>query len=340
MIKYVVVVLYLLAICFGIYYIEYRYPIKGETEFLVSKKLPTRVIARNLEKQGFIRSGRSFIFLARIFGWDKKIKAGKYRLSKPLPTFRLLHAMVHNGLYVLEYPITVKEGETIVDISRRLASIEVDTAEFLRLTVDVEFFRYLKQYFPNLDATISLEGYLYPETYKFYWAEEPKEVIWTMVSQLFTVIPDSFYSRMKQMKMTLNQTLTLASIIEKEAQVDFERPLISAVFHNRLRLRRPLESNVTLEYFLNQRMVWMKRSETRIETPYNTYRYPGLPPTPVCSPSLASITAALYPAKVNFLYFVAKGDGTHFFSRTYAEHKLYVMRVRELFNTRKNLQTQ
>ncbi len=329
--KLIPAILYI-SVCIGlIYYIEFRYPIKGDVEFLVSKKLPTSVIAKSLEREGFIRNSLGFIFLARIFKWDKKIKAGMYRLSKPLPTFRLLHAMVYNGLYVLEYPVTVKEGENIFDIASKLARIEVDTTEFLKLVHDPNFINSLKKYFPRLDATTSLEGYLYPETYKFFWAEDSRNVIFKMVNQLFLVLPDSYYKRMEEIKFTLNKTLTLASIIEKEAQVDFERPIISAVFHNRLKLRRPLESNVTLEYYLRERRAWLKSSEKKMDTPYNTYRYAGLPPTPICSPSFASITAALYPAKVNYLYFVAKGDGTHYFSRTYAEHQLYVMRVRKKF---------
>jgi UPF0755 protein len=339
--KIFLVVFTILLLAAGIYFIEFFYPIKGKYEFLVSRKVPASVVAKSLEKGGFIRNAYSFLILSRITGWDKKIKAGKYKLSRPLPTFRLLYAMVYNGLYVLENPVTVKEGETIADIAKSLATIEVDTAEFLRLTRDPSFFEYLKKYFPRLDARETLEGYLYPETYMFYWAEDPRQVIFKMVSQLFAVIPDSFYDRMKELKFTLNKTLILASIIEKEAQVDFERPLISAVFHNRLRLRRPLESNVTLEYYLRERRAWLKGSETRLDTPYNTYKYTGLPPTPICSPSIKSITAALYPAKVNYLYFVAKGDGTHYFSRTFAEHRLYTMKVRSLYKQKvQNSQSQ
>lgn len=338
--KYISVACYIIAVLLIIYFIEFRYPVKGDYEILISKNIPTSVAAKDLEKQGFIRDDFSFVVLSRLFKWDKNIKAGKYKLSKPLPTFRLLYAMVYNSLYVLEYPITVKEGATILEIAKELSTIEVDTSEFLGLVLDPSFFSYLRGYFPKLDATISLEGYLYPETYKFFWAEDPQQVIWRMVYQLFAVIPDSFYDRMEEINMSLNQTLTLASIIEKEAQVDFERPLISAVFHNRLRLRRPLESNVTLEYYLNQRKAWLKFSETRIETPYNTYRYSGLPPTPICSPSIASITAALYPAKVNYLYFVAKGDGTHYFSKTFSEHKLNVMKVRSLFDVESTSKTE
>lgn len=332
--RYVLSILFILFLVLAIYYVEFAYPVKGEFEFVVSRKLPTRLVAEHLAKQGFIRNSSSFIVLARVFNWDKRIKAGKYMLAKPLPTFRLLYAMVYNGLYILEYPITVKEGECTFDIARKLACIEVDSIEFLKLTRDPAFINELKRYFPRIDAINSLEGYLYPETYMFYWAQDPREIIWKMVSQLFKVIPDSFYSRMKELRLSFTQVLTLASMIEKEAQVDFERPLISAVFHNRLKLRRPLESNVTLEYFLRERRAWLKTSEKNIDTPYNTYKYVGLPPTPICSPSLKSIQAALYPARVNYLYFVAKGDGTHFFSRTYAEHRLYVMRVRSIF--RKN----
>ncbi len=336
--KYLLGVLFALLCIFFVFYVEFLYPVKGEFEVTISRRIPTRIVAQHLEEQGFIRSRESFVILSRIFKWDRKIKAGKYKLSKPLPTFRLLYAMIYNGLYVLEYPITIKEGENTFDIARKLIAIEVDSLEFLKYTRDPAFIEELRRYFPRIDAKNSLEGYLYPETYKFYWAQDPREIIWKMVSQLFQVVPDSFYDRMKELKMTFTHVLTLASIIEKEAQVDFERPLISAVFHNRLKLRRPLESNVTLEYYLRERRAWLRGSEKAIDTPYNTYRYAGLPPTPICSPSIKSIQAALYPAKVNYLYFVAKGDGTHYFSKTYAEHQLYVMRVRKLFKEGKSYQ--
>ncbi|MBC7187662.1 MAG: endolytic transglycosylase MltG, partial [Calditrichaeota bacterium] len=181
----------------------------------------------------------------------------------------------------------------------------------------------------------SLEGYLYPSTYQFYWGVAPEVVIRTMVKEFWRQMGDSVQACAQAMGMTLHQVVTLASIIEGEAMLAEERALISAVYHNRLRLRMPLQADPTIQYLVPGRGRRLLKKDLAIDSPYNTYLYPGLPPGPVNNPGMASIVAALHPAPVDYLYFVARGDGGHVFSRTLREH----LRAKERFDqVRRQLQ--
>ncbi len=166
----------------------------------------------------------------------------------------------------------------------------------------------------------SLEGYLYPNTYSFFWGVSPREIIRTMVQEFYHHVGDSLRQRAAALGLTVHQALTLASIIEGEAVVDSERALIAAVYHNRLRQGILLQADPTIQYIVPGPPRRLRNRDLEIASPYNTYRYPGLPPGPVNNPGLVSIRAALYPAPVNYLYFVARGDGSHVFSRTLEEH--------------------
>jgi UPF0755 protein len=151
-----------------------------------------------------------------------------------------------------------------------------------------------------------------------------------MVKQMLQRWTNEFKEAADSMGMTLHEVLTMASIIEKEALLDFERPLISAVFYNRMKLGRPLESCATVIYALPKPKTRLSYKDLEWESPYNTYLHRGLPPGPICSPSMASIEAALRPADVKYLYFVAKGDGTHFFSKSLVEHVRNQRKSKEL----------
>jgi len=312
-------------------WIEFFSPAEGDIDIVVSKGVPASFVAAKLEEKGIIGREESFLAVARILHLDSKIKAGKYTFRKNLGNFRVLIALTRKGAGLQEVYVWIPEGSTIREIALRLNSIGVDTARFIKLTQDSAFIERLSRFFPRLNHPPTLEGYLFPDTYKFYWGASPEVIIYKMVRRLFNVLNDSMYKRMDELHMNLHQILTLASIIEKEAQVDFERPLISAVFHNRLRIRKPLESCATIQYILPEHKFRLDYRDLKVKSPYNSYIYHGLPPTPIGSPSLASIKAALWPAKVKYLYFVAKGDGTHFFARTYAEHRLNILKARKLW---------
>jgi UPF0755 protein len=165
------------------------------------------------------------------------------------------------------------------------------------------------------------EGYLFPDTYDIEWQESPESVIRRMVAGFFKAFDETLRTRAREMDMTVNEVVTLASIIEKEAMLDSERPLISAVFHNRLKVGMKLQADPTVRYALKKWTGRVLYRDLEVESPFNTYWAYGLPPRPICSPSLASLVAALYPVPGSRdLYFVARGDGGHYFSHDSRSH--------------------
>ena len=166
----------------------------------------------------------------------------------------------------------------------------------------------------------TLEGYLFPETYFLDPDATEEEVIERMVAQLREVFADSLYPRLDHIGLTFHEAITLASIVEREAAVAEERPIISQVFQRRLRLNRLLESCATVEYALGVHKKRLTNRDLKVESPFNTYRHRGLPPGPIGNPGAAALLATLYPAETDYLYFVARGDGRHAFSRTHTEH--------------------
>ncbi len=222
--------------------------------------------------------------------------------------------MLRNG-QVLLHSLTVPEGLTFVQIAE-LASQDslTDRADFLRLAKDREFIASL-----GIKAE-TLEGYLYPDTYKFPRAVKAREVLVAMVEQLQQEVGPDLHARMQELKMTMHEVLTLASVIEKETGSGGERPEISAVFHNRLKRHIPLQSDPTVIYGLPAFDGNLHKKDLSSPSPYNTYRVQGLPPGPIANPGIQAIRAALYPSDSRSLYFVSRNDGTHQFSATLIEH--------------------
>jgi len=192
--------------------------------------------------------------------------------------------------------------------------IAVDSTIFLSLSRDPEFIATL-----DIESE-DLEGYMFPNTYKFYQGISPRAVIKKMTGLYHRVMDADNKARAAEMGMSIHEIMTLASIIEGEAQLPSERDTISGVFHNRLRIGRRLESCATVQFILGEPKAVLLERDLKIPSPYNTYLHAGLPPGPICSPGAAAIEAALNPAVVPYLYFVARGDGGHIFSRSNREH--------------------
>ncbi|MBC8555829.1 MAG: endolytic transglycosylase MltG [Candidatus Brocadiales bacterium] len=171
----------------------------------------------------------------------------------------------------------------------------------------------------------SLEGYLYPDTYKFSKGTKPETIFKRMVQRMKENFNRPLRKRSEELGFSENEVLTLASIIEREARHDIERPIISAVFHNRLKKNMRLQADPTVLYGVKNRWKRIRYSDLKRETPYNTYRFKGLPPGPIASPGIKSIRAALYPSDDAYLYFVAKNNGWHYFSESNAEHSKAVV---------------
>ena len=270
-------------------------------------------VATLLEREGLIKSRFFFVLFGKSQSADRKVHAGEYELNPGMTPAEIL-AMLLNGQVVL-HSLTIPEGLTIVQIAE-LASQDglTDRAEFLRLAKDRAFVESL-----GIKAE-TLEGYLYPNTYKFPRAVKAREVLVTMVEQLRQVLGPDLLARMQEIKMTLHEVLTLASVIEKETGSGGERSEISAVFHNRLKKHIPLQSDPTVIYGLPAFDGNLRKKDLSSPSPYNTYRVQGLPPGPIANPGFQAIRATLYPSNSSYLYFVSRNDGTHQFSATLIEH--------------------
>lgn len=270
-------------------------------------------VAALLEREEIIRSRLAFVWLARYQSADRKVQAGEYELNPSMTPAEILSRLTV-GQVVL-HPILIPEGLTMVQIADIFGQQGLmERQEALRLMKDPAFISSL-----GIEAD-TLEGYLYPDTYKFPKGVRPKEVITTMVEHLRQVYGPELEARAQELKMTQHEVLTLASVIEKESGSSGEREEISAVFHNRLKRHIPLQSDPTVIYGLPNYDGNIHKKDLLSPSPYNTYRVAGLPPGPIANPGIQAIRATLYPSSSRALYFVSKNDGTHQFSATLAEH--------------------
>jgi len=268
-----------------------------------------------------IRDKFLFRALGTITGADRRMRAGYYRFWSGISPFDVFQQLRKGK--IIEYEITIVEGDSLLEISEKLAAKNfVPGDAFNTLARDKSMLDSLKINSP------SIEGYLFPETYKLPKGAQPGDIIRLMVGKLRESYTDEIKARMKQIGWSENDLLTLASIIEKEAQTDEERPVISAVYHNRLKMDMLLQADPTAIYGVKSSKAKIMSSDLKNITPYNTYVIKGLPPGPIASPGLKSIMAALSPAKVPYIYFVARGNGTHVFTSSLAEHNVAIKQVR------------
>jgi UPF0755 protein len=270
-------------------------------------------VAALLEREQLIRSRLFFVWLGKSHDAERRIHPGEYELHAAMPPSDML-AKFLSGRVVL-HPVTIPEGFSIALIADVLAQLQItDRTEFMRVAKDPEFAKAL-----GLPAA-TLEGYLYPDTYKFPRPSAAKDVARAMVGRFAQVFTPEWRTRAEQLGMTVHEIVTLASVIEKETGVREERPQISSVFHNRLKKRIPLQSDPTVIYGLTDFDGNLHKKDLSHPSPYNTYRWTGLPPGPIASPGSQSLHAALFPADSSYLYFVSRNDGTHHFSATLIEH--------------------
>ncbi|MEK7236239.1 MAG: endolytic transglycosylase MltG [Nitrospirota bacterium] len=270
-------------------------------------------VAGLLDRERLIKSRSAFIIFGKSQSADRKVHAGEYELNPGMTPAEILSKLL-NG-QVLLHPLTIPEGLTITQIADLVSQQGLtDRAEFLRLAKDRAFIASL-----GIKAE-TLEGYLYPNTYKFPRAVKAREVLVAMVEQLRQAVGPDLLARMQELKMTMHEVLTLASVIEKETGSGGERPEISAVFHNRLKKHIPLQSDPTVIYGLPAFDGNLHKKDLSNPSPYNTYRVRGLPPGPIANPGIQAIRATLYPSDSRSLYFVSRNDGTHQFSATLIEH--------------------
>jgi len=279
--------------------------------------------AADLAKRGLIRSARAFTKLLKQHKWEGKLKPGVYKIEPESSSEQIARKLVEHGTFDIK--VTIPEGLTLKQIGERVGkagALEgeqwLPTQKEIVAAATSALFR--KETGLRISAK-SAEGYLFPATYTFKPGATAEQIVGRMMEEFakrFTLPNDA---PLRRSRMTLHEIVTLAAIVEREAEVDKERALIAQVFINRLRIGMKLQSCATVQYALPKHKAKLSIADTRVKSPYNTYLHKGLPPGPICSPGLASLQAALKPQKTDALYFVAKGDGTHSFSRTFAEHE-------------------
>ena len=267
-------------------------------------------ITEIMNDAGLVANRPFFWLLALGKGATRQIRAGEYEFAGSQSPSEILDKLVRGE--IKSYTVMLPEDITVNEVAKRLLADKlINEKEFMALAVDKEFLGSL-----GIEAE-SIEGYLFPETYQFDRSMTTREVIRIIVRQFWKEITPEMRKRAEKIGLTLNEWLTLASIIGKESGNKDEKPLISAVFHNRLKRGMKLQSDPTAVYHLEQAGTPVKtvlRSHLKKNTPHNTYLIDGLPPGPIANPGIDSLQAALYPANVNYLYFVSKNDGSHQFS--------------------------
>lgn len=324
----------LISLCsiFYIWFLFFPIPVEHkEVSIIIPKNASIHQIADSLRQHRVITSQKALILYIKITGMQKKVQAGKAKFLTGNGVFSAAKSMTKT--ITIEYSVTIPEGLTIEQTARKINSVfhSIDTLRFDSLCYDKSFINSLEINAP------SLEGFLYPETYFFPGDVNAQSIIVKMVNSFkkcySSLVPDSQITA----KFNQLQIITIASIVEREATLPIEQPRISSVFHNRLRIGYPLGADPTVRYALKKFNGPLTVSDLNTSSPYNTRKYTGLPPGPICSPGKGALQAAISPAKTKDLYFVAKWDGSgeHDFSLTNEEHNRKKLIIRKYNEQRK-----
>jgi len=278
-------------------------------------------IAKRLDEAGVIRSPMGFTLLAVVRGSARSLKAGEYEMPAGATTIDVLNLL--EGGRVLQHAVVLREGKTLAELAKEIeAEGLVHADELMRVGRDPLFLRAL-----DIPAS-SVEGYLFPDTYQLVKGMTAEEILTKMIARMRERLTPDLVTAAEARGLSIHGLLTLASIIEREGIVPNELPLISAVFWNRLRIDMPLQADPTVQYAVGKNRQALTRADLLVDHPYNTYRRIGLPPGPIGNPGLPAIVAAIHPATVKYLYFVALDDRRHQFSQTLADHNEAVARYR------------
>ena len=295
-------------------------PYRGFTEDEVFVEIPQGAgvsgIASRLAAAGVVSNALVFRVAARLSGEERKLQAGEYRFAEAARPGEIVARLARGDVYARL--VTFREGLTMFEMADVFAASGIGSAaEFLKEARDASRIT-------NVDPRASsLEGYLFPDTYKLPRGAGAKGTVDAMVAGFLRVFTADLRAEAAARGLSTHEAVTIASIVERETGQAAERPTVSAVYQNRLRINMPLQCDPTVIYALQLARRWdgnLTREHLQLNSPYNTYRFPGLPPGPIASPGRASLEAAVRPAAVEYLYFVSKNDGTHVFATTLAEH--------------------
>jgi len=308
---------------------EYYYaalgPMDGVNPVTVNVVIPpataTPEIGDILFENGLIKHPFIFKYRVKKRAVDNQLKAGVYTLSTGMDLNSIIDNLTKGVKDLNTVRFTIPEGYEIQQVADKLEREGlVNKERFLELVSDKNNFQDKYEFLRELDKQ-SLEGFLFPSTYEIFVGSKEEDIIEKMLNEFEKIYNKDIKHSLDKFDLSLNEAVTLASIVEREGKLDSERPIMSAVFHNRLKKGMALQSCATVQYILGERKEDLSTEDTSIESPFNTYIYSGLPPTPIASPGKASIVAALNPEDVDYLFFVLTGeDGSHTFSITYEEH--------------------
>lgn len=291
--------------------------------FTVGQNETVDQVAKNLEDQHLIQSATYFKVKMRLTNADANLKAGRYTLHQGMTVDQIIHALTTSEA-VEVVQVRFQEGWRTEQYAERLQQLGLisSTDEFMNA---IKNGNWNYSFLSSRPSTSSLEGFLFPNTYEFRAGGSVDDIINTLLQTFDQKVPPDLRAKADALGYNFYQVMTVASIVEREAAVPEERPIIASVYYNRLKAGMPLQADPTVQYAVGHTGDWwpdITQNDLNTDSPYNTYLHPGLP-GPICNPSLASIDAALNPAQTDYLYFVAKGDGsgTHAFAKTYAEHQ-------------------
>jgi UPF0755 protein len=298
----------------------------GEVRVLVPRGATLRVAAESLEKAGVVNNATAFRVYGMLRGSDRSIRAGTYVFKRPVSWGEVLDDL--RGGKALEHAITIPEGWSLLQIVPQLARVlEVPVDSVQAAVRDTALLHALDI------PTPTLEGYLFPDTYVFPDGTTARAAVRVMVDRFQRVWQPEWNQRLQALAMSRHDAMALASIVEKEARLPEERPVIAAVYLNRLKTGMLLQADPTVQYAHGKHVARVLYKDLEIDSPYNTYRYKGLPPGPIASPGRPAIVAALHPANVPYTYFVAYPDGHHEFTTSFSAHSIAVRAARRQWDS-------
>ncbi len=281
----------------------------------------TDSIAQILYENNLIKNTFAFKYYAEKTGNDVLLKAGSFVLSRNMSVDELLHSLIKGGVSGNTANITIIEGLTLEDTAKSISEqLGLNYDKLLEDMSNASMFRDEFEFLKDNPSIENLQGYLMPDTYNVYINSSEESIIKVLLSQFDKFYLGEIKPRMEKSELSFEEVINLASIVEKEALLDEERDEVAAVFLNRLDINMKLQSCATVNYAHGEWKERLTYDDIAIDSPYNTYIIEGLPPSPINSPGRVSIIAVLEPADVDYLFFVAKGDGSHYFSKSYDEH--------------------
>jgi UPF0755 protein len=318
-----------LAFLYFTFFTPNYYTIPAPVKLEVTRGEPFSKIADDLYMKGVIPSKTNFRIAAFIYGAEKKIKAARYYIPNGLSYLDLIDFLLTSHADLLK-TVTIQNGASLQWVASKLKDdLYIDSSEVVNLCKDKGFLDTLGL------KSHSLLGYLIPKRYSFFERSSPRNILKTMYNSFENFMDDSLKERAQKLGYSIPKIITLASIVEGETNRKDEMPIIASVYYNRLKKRMKLQADPTIEFIKQGAWGRLDYADLKIKSPYNTYENYGLPPGPINNPGKAAILAALYPAKTNYLYFVADGNGGHIFSSTFRQHQKNAEKYRKWLNSLK-----